>query len=66
MNIPTKTRCPFCGSRGAPIKGGNLLCRRCRAIYDDKPLEHGRALHTDPERNAEIMEQDEQWRNRKR
>lgn len=62
MNQPsTKTRCPMCGSRGTPIKGGKMKCKRvgCWAEYDAMPNEHGRAMHTNPERNAEIFENEE-------
>lgn len=59
MNVSTKIRCPICNGRGAPVKGGALKCKRCAAIYDGKPNEHGRAVHTNPERNAEILEREE-------
>lgn len=58
MNTPsTKTRCPQCGSRGTPIKGGQLKCKGkyCGAIYDANANEHGAALHTNPERNFELL-----------
>lgn len=63
MNVNTKTKCPLCGGRGEPVKGGVLKCKRGCGAYDGKPDEHGRALHNDPERNAEIMER-EQGRSR--
>ena len=59
METPsTKTRCPVCGSRGTPIKGGQLKCKKvgCWAVYDANPNEHGRALHHNPEINFEKME----------
>lgn len=62
MKTPsTKTRCPMCNSRGTPIKGGQLKCRGkyCGATYDATPNEHGRALHTNPERNADMMQEQE-------
>jgi hypothetical protein len=59
MNTPsTKTRCPVCNSRGTPIKGGKLKCKKCGGEFDATPNEHGRALHRDPIRNAEMMERE--------
>lgn len=58
MNTPsTKTRCPYCGSRGTPVKGGLLKCKKCFQLYDSAPNEHGRAVHRDPIRNAQLKEQ---------
>lgn len=66
MQTPsTKTKCPRCGARGTPIKGGQLQCKKGCGNYDANPLEHGRALHHDPVRNAQMMEANEQHAKRK-
>lgn len=66
MNISTKIRCPNCGGKGAPVKGGALKCKKCGGCYDDRPSEHGRAVHTDPERNAEILEREQAYQQRRK
>lgn len=59
MNTPsTKTRCPNCNSRGTPIRGGKLKCKKGCGDYDAMPNEHGRAVHTNPEVNAQILERE--------
>ncbi len=66
MNTPsTKTKCPRCGGRGTPIKGGLLKCKKGCGDYDARPNEHGYALHSNPERHVELKERNEHFAKRK-
>lgn len=55
MNVSTKVRCPSCGGKGAPIKGGALRCKRCGGVYDGNN-EGIVATHVDPVKSAELKE----------
>ncbi len=56
MQTPsTKTRCPNCGSRGTPIRGGKLKCKKGCGDYDGNS-EGIVATHVDPVKSAETKE----------
>lgn len=50
-------KCPQCGRIKAVQKAGDLYhCNGCGATFDDEVNEHGRALHNDPVRAAQLRE----------
>lgn len=60
MNLNTRVPCPACGSkRNKQIPGHRLECNKCGAQRDVNN-EGIVAVHTNPKRNAEILEREEQ------